>query len=118
MRVNAVSVNDTQYLNLRPEDRILVQEYHTVYAYDPESRTYLCEMTPSYELRYLHSYLILRGEVDDDKRAELDEHYCSDGGEDTYMHCSSVKRLSTQKECGEFDSMEDACEHLNGNWPF
>lgn len=119
VKVNAISLNQTSYFNLKDEDKSYIKEVRATFAYNPESCTHLCELTPSYELRYLHTYIVWDGDPDDDKRAELEERYCHEGDEDTYMHCWRIKhRQEDIKECGEFDSMEDACEYLNGNWPF
>lgn len=128
MKVNAISRNVTGYYNIRDEDKSLIEEIRTVYAYDPESATHLCELTPSYDLRYLHTYIVFTDELETKKRSdevrdELDQRYCHEDGEDTYMHCSDVRSFTTRnpshhKECGEFESIEEACEYLNGNWPF
>lgn len=123
MKVNALTRDETRYYTIRPEDKPYIQKICGVYAYNPESSTHLCELTPSYDLRYLHTYIVWEGDPSEDKRAELDERYCYEGGDDTYMHCADVRQFAKNhpdlhKECGEFDTIEDACEHLNGNWPF
>lgn len=123
MKVNAISRNHTRHFNIRDEDKPYIKEIRSVYAYNPESSTHLCELTPSYDLRYLHTYIILACDVSEDKRCELDERYCYESSEDDYMHVSDVRQFEKDnpthhKECGEFESIEEACEHLNGNWPF
>ncbi len=128
MKVNALSRNETSYYNIREEDKPYIKEIRTVYAYDPELGVHLCELTPSHELRYLHTYIVFTEELDkakfsDDLRDELDVRYCHEDSEDIYMHVSDVRHFASQhpeyhKECGEFDDMDAACEHLNGNWPF
>lgn len=128
MKVNAVSLNQTRYYNIREEDKTYIKEIRSTYAYDPECGVHLCELVPSYELRYLHTYIVFTDELEkvklsDNLRDELDMRYCHEDSEDTYMHVADVRQFAkyhtTQhKECGEFDSIEEACEHLNGNWPF
>lgn len=125
IKVNAISLNETACYNIRDEDKTYIKEIRGVYCYNPESCTYCCEMTPSYELRYLHSYIVFTDELEkvklsDDLRDLLDQRYCHEPSDDTYMHCSAVRGLKNPppKECGEFDDMDAACEHLQGNWPF
>lgn len=123
MKVNAVTFDETKYYNIRDEDKPFIRQIRGVYAYNPESATHACELTPSYDMRYLHSYIVLQDDVSDSKREELDERYCYEGGDDMLIHVADVRQFAkdhpcSHKECGEFDSMEDACEHLNGNWPF
>jgi len=120
IKVNVIALNETQFYRFQKEDCVLIKEIRAAYAYNPESRTHLCELTPSYFLRYLYSYIVLEDgvEVSDDKRSELDERYCYEPTDDTYMHCLTVKNLDCpKKECGEFEDMDAACEHLNANWP-
>lgn len=117
MNVKVISVNDTQHYNIQPNDRADVKEVRTVYAYTPETGTYLCELRPSYELHYLYTYLVTADHVEADRADELDTQYCYEGGEDTYMLCCSAA-FKTAKECGEFDDMEAAREYLQGNCPF
>lgn len=123
MKVNAVSLNHTRYYNIREEDKTYIKEIRTTYAYDPELGVHLCELTPSHDLRYLDTYIVYQGDPTEDKRGELDEMYCHEGGEDTYIHITDVRQFVKDnpmhfKECGEFDDMEDGCEYLQGNCPF
>jgi len=132
MKVNAVSFNHTRHYNIQEADKPYIKEIRTVYAYNPESATHLCELTPSYDLRYLHTYIVFNNEnIEKDMwesqadrlTDQLEERYCHEDSEDTYMHVSDVRQFAKDnplhhKECGEYDSIEDACEHLNGNWPF
>lgn len=123
MKVNAISRNETGYYNIRDRDKPYIKEIRGVYAYNPESSTHLCELTPSYDLRYLHTYIVFTDDVPDERRERLTERYCYESSEDIYMHVSAVRQFvkdnpSHHKECGEFETIEDACEHLNGNHPF
>jgi hypothetical protein len=117
VNVKVISVNDTQYYNIQPEDRADIVSIHTVYMYTPEVGVYLCELRPSHELHYLYTYLVTADNVESDRADELDNRYCHEGGDDTYQHCDSAL-LKTAKDCGEFDDMEAAREYLQGNCPF
>ena len=123
IKVNAISLNETRWYNLKDEDKPYIKEIRATYAYNPNEGVHLCELTPSYDLRYLHTHIVfteLGMLLDDLRRDLLDERYCHEGNEDTYMHCHVVRDLKNPppKECGEFEDMEEACEYLNGNWPF
>ena len=114
-----------QFTNIDDGDKAYIKEIRSVYAYDPESGTYLCELVPSYDLRYLHTYIVFTDELEkqklsDELRDILDEKYCHQDSEDMYMHVSDIRALKdpAPKECGEFDTLEDGCEYLNSNWPF
>jgi len=124
MKVNAISRNETSYFNIKEEDKPYIKEIRSTYCYDPELGVHLCELTPSHELRFLHTYIVCEGEPSEDKRAELEERYCHEGSEDIYMHVSDVRQFAKDHSeyhkvytC-EYDDMEEACEQLNGNWPF
>lgn len=118
MKINAIAVNDTQFCTIAEEDRPYVKAVLTVYFYTPEERTHCCEITPSYDLRYLYTTLDLDLDTPEEKREELYEKWCTEPGEDTYMHCSRVEKMSDLKECGDFDDMDEAREYLQGNCPF
>jgi hypothetical protein len=127
MKVNAVSLNQTRYFNIRDEDKPYIKEIRATYCYDPELGVHLCELTPSHELRYLHTYIVWEDDdiLDhDDLRDSLEERYCHEGDDDTYMHVSDVRQFAKDHpeyhkvyDC-EYESIEEACEQLNGNWPF
>ena len=112
MKVRALALDVTQYYyNLPPE----VKAIRECYAYDPESATHLCELTPSHYLVHLYTDTECTAETDDDRREELQALYCYQGSEDIYMHVSDVRKLRTV-DAGDFETMDDAREHLCGNW--
>lgn len=118
MRINAVSLNETPF-TIKEEDKPFIKEIRSTYIYNPESETHLCELISSYELRFLHTQIVFSDMLDDDKQNELEQRYCFEGREDImYIHCSDVRSLKQTKECGEFESMNEAIEYLQGNWPF
>lgn len=116
IKVNVVSLEETSYFTPREEDRSFIRAIHSVYAYNPEEETHCCELTPSYDLRFLYSYIVGTEKMTDDMRDLLSERYCLEGGVDMYMWCSRVQKLQP-KECGEFEDMDEAVEYLRGNWP-
>lgn len=116
MKVSAVRLNETIYFFPAKEDKPYIKAFYSVYAFAPETCVHLCELTPSYELRYLYSYIEGTEKMTDDMRDYLDEKYCHQDIDDIYRHCRVVDKLNT-KECGEFETMEDAVEYLQGNWP-
>lgn len=123
IQVNAISLDHTRYYRIRQEDLTYIREIRSVYIYNPASCTNLCELTPSYELQYLHTYIVWNRDVVNETQLpecteEMEQRYCHEDTEDNYMHCWRVKGRTDQKECGKFEDMEAAREHLQGNWPF
>jgi hypothetical protein len=129
MKINAVSLNETRCYTIREEDKKYIKEIRGVYAYNPESCTHLCELTPSYDLRFLYTYIVLNTlavvttcEDEDDSieefAEELEQRYCFESNEDIYMHCADVRACKEVKECGEFETFEEGYEYLQGNCPF
>lgn len=118
MKVSAVTVDVTAGYSLKSEDAPLIKEIRDVFFFFPEERTYCCEMTPSYNLMYLYTYVVcMEEDISEKVRERLDERYCHEPTEDCYMHCSRVEKLSP-KDCGEFDDEDSAREYLQGNCPF
>lgn len=118
MKVNAVSIDETKYYTINNGDRRFIKEIRTVYIYDVEARVAVCEATLSYYLENLYTYIIYDNDPSEAIRDELHEKYCLEEGQDFYMHCYRVLKLPQRKECGEFETMEEAREHLQGNCPF
>jgi hypothetical protein len=117
MKVNAISRNETGLYNIKPQHRIFIASINGVYIYNPESCVNLCELTPSYELRHLFTYIVFRCDVSDEVRDELEEQYYEYSAEDIYIHCQNVIKMNP-KECpGCYDNMEEAYEYLVSNPP-
>ena len=117
IHVSAVALDETRYYNLAEADKRLIKAIKSVYIYDRDERTFCCEITPSYWLEYLYTFVECTDDADDDTRDRLDETYCHEPTDGCYMHCSAVERMTEAKDCGEFESFEDAREHLQGNCP-
>lgn len=125
IKVNAISLNETHYYTISDADKPYIREIRSVYCYNPESCTHLCELTPSYDLRYLHTYIVWEQDPSEEVQERLEMKYTlGPGNEDTYMHCSDVRQFAKdhpayhKEHGGEYETIEDACEYLQGNWPF
>lgn len=114
--IGIVAINETEYLS---DDikKMVGGEYYTLYAYDPEEATRLCEITPSFHLEPFDyaSKRMLTDEEDSEYRADL-------MGDAIYMHCRTVEslpeafRTTVEIEWDEGDTFEDqAMEYLRGN---
>lgn len=94
---------------------------YTLYAFDPEERTHVCEMTPSYWL--VPFDIVPKGYPADDNEWEnlYDELQLGfiDGCEATYVHCHRIDALKDEfKRTEEFDddsTLDDATEKFRGN---
>jgi hypothetical protein len=79
-----------------------------IYVFDANSRTYCCELTPSYELNFLRSEPLTLPE-DDEERERVCE-MVSDADRDTepvaYYHCRTID-VESCKKCG-FEPEEEA----------
>ena len=107
-----------------------------VYIYDANSRVYLCEVTPSYQLIYLYSDVIFRdvlwGPFSDSLREEVRDAllYSVSGMEDMthYRHVSDVDLVPAENKVayGPVDDWselkdrgeEQVREYFQGNCPF
>lgn len=114
MRFKYIKVDETKYW--KPEfvatwgegGKIIV-----TYIYDSETHTHCCELTPSYEMRYAGFDLDLPNLSDED-REKIDEEVIGNMRYDSdhYRHCHRV----SGKDCSiDFESIEEALEHFQGN---
>lgn len=83
----------------------------SVYIYDDGSVTHCCELTPSYELNFVHS----QPSNADDETYDNILYGDADSEPVTYMHCSTVDRLKSFP-LEMFDSVEEAVEYARCNW--
>ena len=78
----------------REDIRAKVDKLYAVYVFDANRETYACELTPSFEMRYLGPTWTgkLDSPDDDDWRQELFEEIVDGGAEsdDIYVHVRSV----------------------------
>jgi hypothetical protein len=119
----AVGMDSTFAYIIAEEDRPYVKRIIDVFFYDKNEHTYVCELTPSYFLRHLYTFIEWADgpEVSAGKQDELDNRYCHEPTDDTYMHCSDVDRLTefvaTLPDSGN-DTEDEVREHWQGNCPF
>ncbi len=119
IKVSAISIDETSLFNIDEEDKPLIESINATYFFDSEKRVYICDLSPSNELHLLDYFIVMNDCDDEEKRDELTEKYCYGEHEDmTYMYCRSVDLIKDKKDCGEFDSMDDAREYLQSNFPF
>ena len=129
---HAIALDVTEHYRLAEEDRPYITAIWDVFFYDATTATHLCEITPSYHLRYLYTTALTVDDCPDSVRDRIDSAYCYEPTEDTYMHVSSVKRYisahpdrhhaASAKLNAHDDPEEDAeeaiREYWQGNCPF
>ncbi len=94
-----VKEDETEYWDKPFRKRHKIKRIFGVYVFNRRKACYLCEMTPSYELRFFGSQW--EGEdgydAEDENAAEKIDDAIRDGDRDTeewsYMHCADVDRL-------------------------
>lgn len=91
-----ISINDTQYYNIADEDKPYIESIHNVYLYDKNSRTFCCEITPSYSLIYLYTSVHFAGDPDEETRERIYDKYEANNGDDTYLHCYGLDDIEKE----------------------
>jgi len=125
----AVEFDDTRYYNIAPADKKYIKGLWTTYVFNRHEATHLAEITPSYYLAFCHTQidfkpLAYKHDKHDEVRERLYGAYVdSQDNESTYMHCRTVdahcqKNPRHCKVLGSFESMDDAVEECNANYPF
>lgn len=130
VKINVIAMDETQYYNIAEEDRPHIKQILGVYLYQPDVRTFCCELTPSYWLEPLYTTIIFADHVygegpddvaDNDLMDELDNKYAHEPMEGCYVHCRVIKARPFAPlehiEGGEFESEEEAREYYQGNCP-
>jgi hypothetical protein len=110
----AIRFDETQYCS--PEFvELCGGKVYTVYIYNHNEATYLCEMQPSYCLIPVDLVAEVYPE-DDEERERLDEvlREVHLNDEVTYIHCSDIKDSETIP-LGDFESEDEAREYYQGN---
>ena len=130
----AVAIDETEYYNISEADAPFIERILSVYLFDRNQQTNLCEMASSYFLTHLYDQVILVDDVDDCRREEIDDKYACQPVDDIYVHCITIDRLIEQDESDVIyhygatevslddvdydDQMESVREYLCGNCPF
>jgi len=118
-RFKAVKINETQHWNEKFRKDYGIKALFGVYVFDSESHTHCCELTPSYEMHFVHTQPDWHGELTEEQREDMYEqitegdNYANEPV--TYMHCSSVDRFDTIDLPG-FEEIDEAVEYCQGNW--
>ncbi len=105
-----VSLDVTAHYSIAPDDAAYVAKISDVYLYDASERTHLCELTPSYALTHVYTTIDFKPETPDELRDSLEQKYCYEPTDNTYMHCASVERLADKFHIGQCEDMEEAFE--------
>ena len=111
MRIRILKLDETQFYSEEWRGKWATGTLYSVFLYDPDSATYLCEGQPSYELHYIG--IEHDGETNEALFEELAEVSIRENDVD-YIHVSRVKAMQTES-LGEFEDMDDAIEYARGN---
>lgn len=104
----------------------------TVYVYNADEVTHLCESTPSYWLEEMENipdvgtaeFLVNYAAMSDDDREQLDEalRECANDERGIYVHAHEIEAVplgtdgtARKVRLGEFDSMDEAREAYQGS---
>ncbi len=94
---------------------------YTMYAFNPEDVTHLCELTPNYWLVPFDVVPRLHPENSKEWKLMYDalQDGLNHGCDAAYFHCSRIDNLADKyKHTEEFDeseTLDDALEHFRGN---
>lgn len=92
-KIIALKMNETR-LFTGLDSRVSV--LWSVYLYDETARTFCCEITPSFFLRWVDVSLEFAGEIEDVERDGIYDHIrevYTRNDNDCYMHISTVEKL-------------------------
>lgn len=98
---HAIKLDETGHYDKEFLEKYGVGKIYGVYIADFSSRTYCCEITPSYALYFINSVAEYPDYDDDDKRVEfLDELDECDGYTEpvVYFHCHTIKALPDDRK--------------------
>lgn len=132
------SIDVTDSYSIDVEDRADIVKILHVFLYDAGRVVHCCELTPSYDCRYLYTSIHFADHlygVDDTRRGELEEKYAYEQVDDCYYHCCDLDRradvvpLADREyaddgdDASEWDNrdgydevLEDVLEYAQGNW--
>ena len=118
----AVALNVTSHYEIEEKDRPFIKSINDVFMYDQNTRTHLCEATPSYYLVYLYTFVLFVEGAPDEVVGEIEQRYCYEPTENSYLHCSDVEALPMRRQYDatgtEEQSEELAREFWQSNLPF
>lgn len=118
----AVALDVTASYFISEEHRPYIKAIKDVFFYDQNSQTHLCEATPSFYLNHLHTFVEFNENTPDEMQDKIDQAYCYEPTDDSYMHCSDVERLPQRVQydaTGKEEQDEEIVrEYWQGNYPF
>lgn len=135
---HVIAIDETEFYMFPAEHAPFINRILAVYLYDANENTYLCELTASHYMRFLHHVVRLTeaGEnLSEEQRQELyDTYEIENRGEDQYMHSRDLRRLAaagtpenyehygdtevSYEDSDYDDQIEGLMEYFNGNPPF
>jgi hypothetical protein len=128
--IYAITFNETQYYNFKPGDKELIKSVNQVYVLNRSEYTYLCEITPSYFLEPVYTWVEVVDGLSDEERERLQEAYEHETSEPTYVHVRVVEAIikdhpervrhygNSDDEDDFMTALDDAREYFQGNCPF
>lgn len=108
----AVGLDVTKHYELEEEDKPYVSNIVDVFIYNKNEVTHCCELTPSYDLVYVDTFIRFGQFTSDEVRERIDSRYCHEATEDCYVHVHDVDKLKEwhAKVPGEPTTIEEAHE--------
>ena len=103
-------------------DAKFIKGVFSVFVYDASETTHLCELTPSYDLRYCYTTVELNGEhtplISDDEIDTMckEYEYPCDDDMDIYLHCTDADKLPNVAL--EVDDLDGAIDDAMANRPW
>ncbi len=132
----AVALDETDRYQIASADQRHVKQIRGVYLFNRNQRTCCCELTPSYFLIHLYDQVILTeggDKLDDFARDRLFQEYENCGGDNCYVHCSTIEKIIersdpcivsqygdpevSQQDVGYDEQMESIREEFCANCP-
>lgn len=118
----AVAYDETRYYQIDLEDKPLIKSIWGVYLYNKNEYTYCCELTPSYSMEPLYTYIIYQDDLSEDQIDRLDNKYAHEGMEHVYRHVSDVNHYvdsnpKLSASYGPADNQDEVIEYWAGNPP-
>lgn len=115
VKVKAAQFDITSHCSFGNKQKYIKHVFE-VMAFDPEVRTFCCELTPSFEMHHVYYDIEFAADVPEDVIDSCYEDLFSSETEAvSYYHCRVIDQKDT-KQVGEFESLEDGREYLQGNY--
>lgn len=118
----AQGLDFTRHYNIKDEDKPYIDRIVDVFMYDANTHTHCCEVTPSYWMMWLYTFVVWKGEPSEEVRERIDARYCHEAADDCYMHVAGVQMLtdfaaSYDGQDAKDITEDDIREYWSGNVP-